>query len=60
MGLGRRGDGHRQIRLPVPLDPVSGKPFEYRVTNGVATLHGANPNPENERTNRFYEIRLRK
>jgi hypothetical protein len=49
------------LKLPIPMDPVTGKPFEYSVRNGeVAVLHGANPNPEHEPSNRYYEIRVRK
>jgi len=46
------------VTVPVPVDPVTGTPFAYTVKDGVATLNGANPNPGNERTNRFFEIRL--
>jgi hypothetical protein len=49
-----------EIKLPLPVDPVSGKPFEYSVVKGVATLHGENPNPDTEMTNRYYEILLSK
>jgi hypothetical protein len=48
------------VKLPLPVDPVTGQPFEYAVTDGVATLHGANPIPGQERMNRHYEIRVRK
>jgi hypothetical protein len=48
------------IKLPLPVDPVTGKPFTYQVTGEVATLTGGNPTPGNERTNRVYEIRIRK
>ncbi|HVK15315.1 MAG TPA: hypothetical protein VM533_00105 [Fimbriiglobus sp.] len=48
------------IKLPLPNDPVSGKPFAYSVKEGMATLTGENPSPGNERTNRVYEIKLRK
>lgn len=48
------------INLPLPADPVSGKPFRYALKDGVATLTGENPNPGNERTNRVYEITIRK
>jgi hypothetical protein len=47
-------------QLPVPLDPVTGRPFEYTVKDGVATLHGDNPNAGQDVTNRYYEIRMRK
>jgi hypothetical protein len=50
-----------ELKLPIPPDPVTGKPFEYSVKDGeVAVLHGANPNPEEPRANRYYEIRVRK
>lgn len=45
--------------VPIPLDPVTGKAFEYSVKDGVATLHGENPGTE-PNTNRYYEIRIRK
>jgi hypothetical protein len=48
-----------EIKLPLPADPVSGKPFEYAAKNGVATLHGENPNDMPE-TNRYYMIRIAK
>lgn len=49
------------IKLPLPPDPVTGKPFSYNVKDGgVAVLHGENPNPGLPATNRYYEIRLRK
>jgi hypothetical protein len=47
------------INLPLPIDPVSGKPFEYSVEKGVATLHGMNPN-ETPETNRYYVIMMAK
>ena len=48
------------MKLPLPVDPVTGTPFEYAVKEDVAILHGANPNSGNDRTNRVYEIRIRK
>ena len=48
------------IKLPLPVDPITGKPFEYTVEKGVATLHGENPNPTMDVTNRYYEIILQK
>jgi hypothetical protein len=48
------------IKLPLPADPVSGKPFDYAVKDGVATLSGTNASPGRAETNRVYEIRLRK
>jgi hypothetical protein len=48
-----------EINLPLPVDPVTGNSFVYKVKNGVATLHGENPNSGNERTNRYYELRIK-
>jgi hypothetical protein len=49
------------IKLPLPLDPVTGKPFSYAVKDsGVAVLHGGNPTPVNDRGNRVYDITIRK
>lgn len=48
------------IKLPLPNDPVTGKPFEYGVKDGVATLHGANANPKQAANNRYYELRIMK
>lgn len=47
------------IKLTVPNDPVSGKPFAYSVKDGVATLTGKNPSGM-ESDNRVYELKLRK
>jgi thiol-disulfide isomerase/thioredoxin len=49
-----------EIKLPLPIDPLSGKPFEYSVKDGVATLGGIDRNPRPDRTNRYYEIQIRK
>jgi hypothetical protein len=35
--------------VPVPPDPYTGKPFAYRLANGVATLEG--PPPAGEKAN---------
>jgi hypothetical protein len=48
------------IKLPLPVDPVTGKSFSYQVKGAVATLTGGNPNPDNATTNRVYELRIRK
>lgn len=48
------------IKLPLPVDPFTGKAFEYSVKDGVATLHGYNEYPGNASTNRYYEIRVGK
>lgn len=48
-----------EIKLPLPLNPFTGKPFTYSVKDGVATL-GADGLQEEEQNNRWYELRLRK
>ena len=48
------------IPVPLPPDPVTGKPFTYSVTGDVATLHGENPLTGSPQTNRHFEIRIRK
>jgi hypothetical protein len=49
-----------EIKLPLPVDPFTGKTFEYTLKNGVATLHGENPLPGNDRLNRYYEIQIKR
>ena len=44
-------------KLPMPLDPVTGKAFEYSVKDGVATLSGGKIA---DLPRRVYEVRLRK
>jgi hypothetical protein len=50
------------IRVPLPADPFTGKPFEYRVEAGTARLHGNPPRGEesNPRYNVRYEVTLQK
>ncbi len=48
------------IKLPIPLDPVTGKPFSYVVKADTATLTGGHPSPGDAAKNRSYEIRIRK
>ncbi len=48
------------ILLPIPLDPVTGKPFSYTVKADTATLTGGNPSLGTPTTNRSYEIQIRK
>ncbi|MCI0377516.1 MAG: hypothetical protein L0215_07915 [Gemmataceae bacterium] len=60
---GKLPDRLEDIRqVPVPSDPVTGKAFEYGVTNGVATLYAPPPAGEiaSERSAVRYEITLRK
>lgn len=48
--------------VPVPVDPLTGKPFEYQLADGKATLTA--PTPPRERPNSgntiIYEITLKK
>ncbi len=48
------------IKVPLPLDPVTGEAFRYALKDGVATLSGGNATPDRPDTNRIYEIRIRK
>lgn len=48
-----------EIPLPLPVDQYTGKPFEYEVKDGVATVHGSNA-LKMERDFRHYEITIKK
>ena len=43
------------VETPVPLNPMTGKPFEYAVTNGVATISDATPGNQLK-----YSVKVRK
>lgn len=47
-------------KLPLPNDPVTGKPFEYTVKASIATLHGANSSEKRPDSNRYYELQIKK
>jgi hypothetical protein len=50
-----------RVPLPLPVDPVTGKPFHYRLANGTATLRGTPP-PGQEKVaayNLRYEVTIR-
>ena len=50
------------MKLPLPVDPVTGKPFVYEVKDGKAVIRGTPP-PGREKEpsfNRVYEITVRK
>jgi hypothetical protein len=49
-----------ELSLPVPIDPVSGKAFEYQVDGMTAMLSGKEVVTGAARTHYRYEIRLRK
>jgi hypothetical protein len=51
-----------ELKLPLPPDPFTGRPFRYEVLNGVASVR-ATPPPGREgdaTLNRVYEVRVRK
>jgi hypothetical protein len=51
-----------EIKVPVPDDPISGKPFVYKVEGGKAVLSGTPPRGDemNAAYNMVYEVTLRK
>jgi hypothetical protein len=58
---GRLAASLDEIKLPMPADPATGKPFVYTVRDGgVAVLHGGNPTSGIDRGSRVYEITIRK
>jgi hypothetical protein len=50
-----------EVRLPLPADPFTGKPYRYEVANGVATIRGATPptGKADPLLNRVYEVAIR-
>jgi hypothetical protein len=59
---GKLPDKLSDIDVPLPDDPVTGKPFAYKVEEGTAHLRGSPPRGEekNPAYNVHYEITLRK
>jgi hypothetical protein len=51
-----------ETKLPVPVDPVTGKPLIYEVKGGVAAIRGTPPadRKTDPSFNRVYEVMLRK
>jgi len=49
-------------KLPVPVDPVTGKPFDYEVRGGVAVIRGTAPADRKDDPffNRVYEVTIRR
>ncbi len=50
------------VKLPLPVDPVTGKPFGYELKDGKASIRGT-PAPGREKEpsfNRVYEVTVRK
>lgn len=50
------------VKLPLPVDPVTGKPFLYELKDGKAVLRGTPPAGREDQPsfNRVYEITVRK
>jgi hypothetical protein len=50
-----------ETKLPVPADPVTGKPFLYEVTDGVAVIRGSAPADRKNDPffNRVHEVMIR-
>jgi hypothetical protein len=50
------------ISVPLPVDPITGKPFRYAVESGTAHLRGTPPKgqEDNPPFNIHYEITVRK
>ena len=50
------------IEVPLPVDPFTGKPFLYRIEDGIVHLRGSPPHGEekNPPYNIHYQITLRK
>jgi hypothetical protein len=46
--------------VPVPVDPMTGKEFSYRIENGTAILEGFAPDGESLKDGFRYEISTRK
>jgi hypothetical protein len=59
---GKLPDTPAELPVPLPGDPVSGKPIGYEVNNGTAHLHGAAPRSEekNPEFNLHYEVTIKK
>ena len=46
-------------QVPVPIDPITGKDFPYRMENGIAILEGPAPKGERTKDGFRYEITVR-
>jgi hypothetical protein len=55
-------NAYADVKVPLPVDPISGKPFPYKVEGPTATLKGTPPRglEENASSNVRYELTLRK
>ncbi len=47
-------------QVPLPMDPMTGKEFPYKVENGIAILEGPAPKGEKSKEGFRYEITVRK
>jgi hypothetical protein len=59
---GRLPNSLDELKLPLPSDPFTGRPYRYEVLNGVASVRATPPaGREGDATlNRVYEVNLRK
>lgn len=50
------------VKLPLPIDPVTGKPFRYEVQGATAVIRGTPPDDRKNDPlfNRVYELKIRK
>ncbi len=49
------------VPVPLPVDPVTGKPFSYKLDGATATLHGNPPRGQKDAYyNRRYEVTIQK
>jgi hypothetical protein len=46
--------------LPVPIDPMTGKSFEYKVKDGVATIYAPAPAGTGEYEAMMYKVKIKK
>ena len=60
--VGKLPESLKATKLPVTVDPVTGKPFHYEVNNGVAIIRGTPPadRKDDPSFNRAYEVTIRK
>jgi hypothetical protein len=55
---GKLPDALDSVRVPLPVDPVTGKPFSYRLDGPTATLRGTPP--QGKEKNAFYASYIRR
>ncbi|MBI9018521.1 MAG: hypothetical protein JEZ07_14810 [Phycisphaerae bacterium] len=58
---GKLPDSLSQIKcVPIPIDPITGKDFRYKLKNNIATIDCTLGDPELKNQEFIYEIKLRK